>query len=80
MTLPALGHHPARVWAVLLGTNLGPTLWVTGALSTLLWQSTMHRLGHPVSARAYASTAVRVGVPAMLAAIAVDVVFVVVTR
>ena len=46
--LPDLTHHQDRVWAVLLGTNLGPTLWVTGALSTLLWQSTMHRLGHRV--------------------------------
>jgi arsenical pump membrane protein len=80
VTLPALGHHPTRVWAVLLGTNLGPTLWVTGALSTLLWQSTMHRLGHPVSARAYASTAVRVGVPAMLSAVAVHVTLVLVAR
>ena len=52
--LEPLEAHPGRVWAVLLGVNLGPTLWVTGALSTLLWQSTMAGLGHPVSARRYA--------------------------
>jgi arsenical pump membrane protein len=80
VALPDLAEHQNRVWAVLLGTNLGPTLWVTGALSTLLWQSTMRRLGYSVSARAYARTAARVGIPAMLSAIAVHMLLVVVTR
>jgi arsenical pump membrane protein len=48
VALPSLELHPDRAWALLLGVNLGPLLWVTGALSTLLWQSTMGRLGHPV--------------------------------
>ena len=80
VALPALGHHHERVWAVLLGTNLGPALWVTGALSTLLWQATMQRLGHPVSALRYARTAAVVGVPALLAATAVHVGLVLLAR
>jgi arsenical pump membrane protein len=71
VTLPALEAHPDRVWAVLLGVNIGPTLWATGALSTLLWQSTMARLGHPVGARRYASIGWRVGIPALVTAVAV---------
>ena len=41
VALPALAAHRDKIWAVLLGVNIGPTLWVTGALSTLLWQATM---------------------------------------
>ena len=63
--LPALDLHPGRAWAVLLGVNIGPTLWVTGALSTLLWQATMDRLDLPVSNRRYAAVGVRVGLPAL---------------
>jgi arsenical pump membrane protein len=69
--LPALDLHPGRVWAVLLGVNLGPTLWVTGALSTLLWQATMDRLELPVSNRRYAAVGVRVGLPALAIALVV---------
>lgn len=69
LTLPSLEVHPDRLWAVLLGVNLGPTLWVTGALSTLLWQATMARLGHPVTARTYARAGVAVGVPALVLAV-----------
>lgn len=72
--LEPLRAHPDRVWAVLLGVNLGPTLWVTGALSTLLWQATMSRLGHPVSARRYAAVGCRVGLPALAVAVLVRVV------
>jgi arsenical pump membrane protein len=66
LATPALEARPGRLWAVLLGVNLGPTLWVTGALSTLLWQSTMARLGHQVSARTYARFGARVGVPVLI--------------
>jgi Na+/H+ antiporter NhaD/arsenite permease-like protein len=68
VSLPSLVAHPDRVWALLLGVNLGPLLWVTGALSTLLWQSTMARIGHPVSARRYAAVGWTVGVPALVGA------------
>lgn len=69
--LDPLEAHPDRVWAVVLGVNLGPTLWVSGALSTLLWQATMRNLGHPVSARQYARIGWRIGLPAIAAALAV---------
>lgn len=68
VSLPALDVHPGRVWAVLAGVNLGPTLWVTGALSTMLWQATMRRLGHDVRATTYARHGARVGVPALVLA------------
>jgi len=80
VTLPALEAHQGRAWAVLLGVNLGPTLWVTGALSTLLWQATMRRLGHPVSAVRYARTAIRIGLPALAAATIAHVIAVLVNR
>ena len=80
VTLPGLDAHHDQIWSVLLGVNLGPTLWVTGALSTLLWQATMRRLGHPVSAIRYARTAVRVGAPAIIAAAAIQVGLVLLTR
>ncbi len=71
VALPSLDAHPERAWALLLGVNLGPLLWVTGALSTLLWLSTMARLGHAVSPRRYAAVGWRVGLPALLVALAV---------
>lgn len=80
VTLPGLDAHHERVWAVLLGANLGPTLWVTGALSTLLWQATMRRLGHPISALRYARTAAAVGAPALAAATATHVLVTVLGR
>ena len=80
VTLPGLDAHHDQIWSVLLGVNLGPTLWVTGALSTLLWQATMRRLGHRVSAIRYARTAVRVGAPAIIAAAAIQVGSVLLTR
>lgn len=71
VSLPALEAHPERVWALLLGVNLGPLLWVSGALSTLLWQSTLARLGHRVDARRYVAVGWRVGIPALATALAV---------
>ena len=71
VALPSLVAHPARVWALVLGVNLGPLLWTTGALSTLLWQSTLTRLGHRVRARRYAAVGWRVGLPAMVTALVV---------
>ena len=76
VSLPSLVAHPDRAWALLLGVNLGPLLWVTGALSTLLWQSTLARLGHTVGARRYAAVGVRVGVPALVVAMVVRLVMV----
>ena len=69
VALPSLDAHPDRAWALLLGVNLGPTLWITGALSSLLWQSTMARLGHVVTPRRYAAVGCRVGIPALVVAL-----------
>jgi Na+/H+ antiporter NhaD/arsenite permease-like protein len=80
VALPALDAHHERAWALLLGVNLGPTLWVTGALSTLLWQATMRRLGHPISAGRYARQAARIGLPSIAAATAAHVLVVLVVR
>jgi arsenical pump membrane protein len=71
VSLPSLAAHPERAWALLLGVNLGPLLWVTGALSTLLWQSTLARLGHAVSARRYAFIGGSVALPALTVALVV---------
>ena len=58
MSEPATDHEVlAAVLAVRAGT-----------LSTLLWQATMRRLGEPVSARQYVTTAARVGLPALAVA------------
>ncbi len=75
VSLTPLSTHPDRVWAVLLGVNLGPLLWTTGALSTLLWQSTMTRLGHAVSGRRYATVGIRIAAPAMLTALAIRMLY-----
>ena len=69
--LPALTTNPDNVWAVLLGVNLGPLLWPMGSLAIVLWQSMMDRLGHPVATRRYLSVGWRVGLPAIVAAVAV---------
>jgi arsenical pump membrane protein len=69
VALPALGAHPGpRLWAVLLGVNVGPVLVVTGSLAGLLWLDTARRLGVPVDARTYSRVGWRVGLPALVAA------------
>jgi arsenical pump membrane protein len=70
--LPALGPDPDdRLWSLLLGVNMGPVLIVSGSLAGLLWLDTTRRLGVRVDARRYTSVGLRVGAPALLAAIAV---------
>jgi len=58
----------SQVWPLLVGTNLGPVLVVTGSLSGLLWQQTAGRLDVVVSARRYSAVGVRVGLPALAVA------------
>lgn len=71
VALPALGAPPGpRLWAVLLGVNLGPVLAVTGSLAGLLWLDTARRLDVPVDVRTYTRVGVRVGLPALTAACA----------
>lgn len=70
--LPALGADPgSRLWALLLGVNIGPVLVVSGSLAGLLWIDTARRLGVPVDARRYTVVGLRVGGPALLAALGV---------
>lgn len=72
VTLPTLGHQASpRLWAVLLGVNMGPLLVVTGSLASLLWLETLGRLGVPVRPRDFTRAGVVVGLPAAVAAGAV---------
>jgi arsenical pump membrane protein len=74
VALPTLDAHREHLGVVLLGVNLGPVRWVTGALSTLLWQASMARLNLPVSNRRYASVGARVGIPALAGALSIHLV------
>jgi arsenical pump membrane protein len=75
VAVPHLGPTPTgRLWAVLLGVNVGPTLVFTGTLAALLWMDTMDRLGVSVSPRQYTKVGIRVGLPALVAAAAVVIV------
>jgi arsenical pump membrane protein len=67
--LPSLPRD--TTWAFLAGVNTGPTLWISGSLAGLLWADIMRHHGHPVTPAAYARVGVRVGLPALLATLAV---------
>jgi arsenical pump membrane protein len=66
-------HNAGTVWALLIGLNMGPLLVVSGSLSSLLWRDTAERLGVDVTAKSFSTVGLRVGVPAMLAALVVVV-------
>ena len=71
VALPHLGHHtPPSLWAVLLGVDVGPVVLVTGSLASLLWLSTLRRLGVAVGPRDFTRFGLRVGLPAAAAALA----------
>jgi arsenical pump membrane protein len=40
--VPAVGHSPGLVLAVLVGVNIGPNLTYVGSLATLLWRQVLH--------------------------------------
>ena len=63
-----------QAWPLLIGTNIGPVLVLTGSLSTLLWQDTARRLGVDISATRYSAIGLRVGLPALVAAASVVIV------
>lgn len=72
VAMPALGPSPGhRLWALLLGVNVGPVLVISGSLAGLLWLDTARRLDVPVDAQAYTRIGVRVGLPAIAAALGV---------
>ena len=63
-----IGHHESpRLWALLLGVNVGPTLLVTGTLAGLLWLDSVRRLDLDVGPAAFFRAGLRVGIPALLA-------------
>jgi arsenical pump membrane protein len=69
--LPFTAHAPdVKLWAVLLGANLGPLLLVTGSLSGLLWLTVARREGLAVGPLDYLRVGALVGVPAFVLAVA----------
>jgi arsenical pump membrane protein len=56
-----------RLFALLLGTNLGPMVLLWGSLATLLWRERCRARGIEVSARQFAAFGL-VGVPVVLVA------------
>lgn len=72
VALPHIGHHVSpSLWAVLLGVNMGPVVLVTGSLASLLWLSTLRRLGVEAAPSDFTRVGLRAGLPAAMAALAV---------
>ncbi len=72
VALPKLGHRPGpELWAVLLGVNMGPVLLVTGSLASLLWMSTLRRLGVGVGPVDFSRFGLRSALPGAAAALGV---------
>lgn len=65
---------PGQAWPLLIGTNIGSVFLITASLSGLLWRDTAERAGVSVTARRYASVGIRVGLPAVVAAVLVSLV------
>ena len=63
----------SQVWSLLIGSNIGPVLVISGALSGLLWRDTAAGLGVEVSGRRYSLVGLKVGLPALIAASAIVV-------
>ena len=59
--------HVSRVWPLLLGLNLGPSLVITGSLASLLWQASARAAGVRIRAGEYSRVGALVGLPAMAA-------------
>jgi arsenical pump membrane protein len=73
VSLPKVDAHPETLWPLLFGVNFGPVLVLHGALAGLLWRGTAARLGVTVSAREYTRMGFRIGLPALLAGLAVTI-------
>ena len=61
-------HDRTQIWPLLIGTNIGPVLVITGVLSGLLSARHGRTVGGRGSARRYAPIGLRVGLPALLVA------------
>lgn len=69
IALPALEPvADPRLWAVLVGVNVGPVLVPVGSLAGLLWLDTTRRLGVPVDVRLFSRVGFKVGLPVLVAA------------
>ncbi|WP_239394102.1 SLC13 family permease [Frankia sp. CiP3] len=73
ISLPEVGGHTEKLWPLLFGVNFGPVLVLHGSLAGLLWRDTAARLGVEVSAWQYSKLGLRIGLPALLAGLAVVV-------
>lgn len=70
--LPSFHHHAGpRLWAALLGVNMGPVLVVTGTLASLLWVDTLARLDVRVRRSEVSVVGAVVGLPAALSGLGV---------
>ena len=70
------GSLPPEVTrAVLIGVDIGPNLSVTGSLATILWLIALRRDGHHVGALDFLRIGLFVMPPALIAAVAVSLVF-----
>ena len=67
--------HAGQAWPLLIGTNVGSIFLVTASLSGLLWRDTADRAGVIVSARRYASVGIRVGLPALVVATLINLIW-----
>lgn len=69
VALPATGHGASwSIWAVLLGTNVGPLVLPSGSLALLLWMATVRRLGVPATHRDFLRVGWWIGLPSLVAA------------
>jgi arsenical pump membrane protein len=66
--LPVIAER--QLWPLLIAVNIAPALIVTGSLSGLLWRDTARRLGVDVGFAEYSRVGLRVGLPALFAAVA----------
>ncbi|WP_322762118.1 SLC13 family permease [Frankia sp. Cr2] len=71
ISLPEVNAHSATLWPLLFGVNFGPVLVLHGSLAGLLWRDTAARLGVEVSGWQYTRLGLRIGLPALLAGLAV---------
>ena len=66
LLLPHTAAQSWSLWGILYGLNAGPFLMTTGALSTILWLSTVRRLGIQFREREFFNLGIFVGIPAFI--------------
>jgi len=72
LSIASLPGDPTwRIFAALVGGDIGPRLLPTGSLAGLMWIEMVRRLGVEVSAREFVRVGVIVAIPALAASLAV---------